>query len=184
MRVCSPPFFGRTLLFPADSLILRTHLLSANVAFLAIPMPANTSYTAQQLSLLITGAYTCSLFSTIFSIGSITIGLLNTRTYRGASSFKEIADFLQGAHHRHYGFRPLAIVYALPIALLMWAVLSFAGAIAIYCLIATSGVSRVALLSLGALLTGCTLVTVWYFWHRESGWGYDIEGVSPKRPTT
>jgi len=151
------------------------------MAFLAIPKPENTNYTAQQFSLLQTAAYTCSLFSTIFSIGSITVGLINTRTYRGASSFREIADFLQGAHHRHYGFRPLAIVYALPIALLMWAVLSFAGAIALHCLIATSIIPRVAVLALGAFLTGCTLVTVWYFWHRESGWGYYVKGVSPVR---
>jgi len=151
------------------------------MAFLAIPIPVNTTYTAQQLSLLQNAAYTFSLFSTIFSIGSITIGLLNTRTYRGASSFKEIADFLQGAHHRRYGFRPLAIVYALPTALLVWAVLSSAVAIALYCLIATSSVSRVAVLALGALLIGCTLVIVWYFWQRESGWGDDVEGVSPKR---
>jgi hypothetical protein len=151
------------------------------MAFLAIPIPTNTTYTAGQLSLLQTAAYTCSLFSTIFSIGSITLGLLNTRKHRGESSYKEIADFLQGAHHRHYGFRPLAIVYALPIALLMWAVLSFAGAIALYCLIATSVIPRVAVLALGAFLTGCTLVTVWYFWQRETRWGYDVEGVSPKR---
>jgi hypothetical protein len=154
------------------------------MAFLAIPTPANTTYTAQQLSLLQSAAYTCSLFSTIFSIGSITIGLINTRKhrkYRGESSYEEIAEFLQGAHQCHFGFRPLAIVYALPIALLMWAVLSFAGAIALYCLIATSIIARVAVLALGAFLIGCTLVTVWYFWQRETRWGYDVEGVSPKR---
>jgi hypothetical protein len=134
------------------------------MAFLAIPMSANTTYTAQQFSLIQTAAYTCSLFSTIFSIGSIAIGLINTRKHRWESSYREIADFLQGAHHRHFGFRPLAIVYALPIALLMWAVLSFAGAISLYCLIATPIISRAVVLALGAFLTVCTLVIVWYFW--------------------
>src|SRR5258706_7962950 len=152
------------------------------MAFLAIPMPTNnTTYTAEHLSLLQTAAYTCSLFSTIFAIGSITIGLINTHSHRRETSYKEIADFLQGAQHRQYGFRPLAIVYALPIALLMWAVLSFAGAIALYCLIATSIIPRVAVLALGAFLVGCTLVTVWYFWQRETRWAYDVEGASPKR---
>jgi len=160
--------------------MLRLRLISANMAYLAINPPPNRTYTAGQLSLLQI-ANTCSLFSTIFSIGSITLGLINTRKHRGELSYKEIADFLQGAHHYHYGFRPLAIVYALPFALLMWAVLSFAGAIALYCLVTTTIIPRVAVLALGAFLTGCTLVTVWCFWERETRWGYDVEGVSPKR---
>jgi len=162
-------------------LILRPHILSANMAYLAIPKPENATYTTAQLSLLHTAANTCSLISTIFSIGSITLGLINTRKHRGESPFQDIANFLQGAHHHHYGFRPLAIVYALPIALLMWAVLSFAGAIALYCLMATTVIPRVAVLALGAFLMGCTFVTVWSFWQRETSWGYDVEGVSPKR---
>ena len=164
-----------------ECLILILQLLSANMAFLAIPMPTTTTYTDDQFSLLQTAAYTCSLFSTIFSICSIIIGLINTRKHRGESTYKEIADFLQGAHNRHFGFRPLAIVYALPVALLMWAVLSFAGAIAFYCLIVTTVIPRVAVLALGAFLMGCTLVIVWYFWQRETRWGYDIDGVSLKR---
>ena len=146
-----------------------------------IPAPQETTYSAAQLFKLQVAANTCSLFSTIFSIGSITIGLINTRKHRGESSYTEVVNLLAGAHHRHYGFRPLAIVYALPIALLMWAVLSFAGAIALYCLIATSIIPRVAVLALGAFLIGCTLVTVWYFWQRETRWGYGVEGASPKR---
>jgi hypothetical protein len=167
----------------SDASLLATVLWTANMAFLAIPMPGTTesTYTPAQLSLLQTAAVTCSLFSTVFSVGSITLGLINTRKHRGEPSYKEIADFLQSAHHRHFGFRPLAIVYALPIALLMWAVLSFAGAIVLYCLMATSIIPRVALLTLGAFLMGCTFATVWYFWQRETRWGYDVEGVSPRR---
>jgi len=160
-------------------LILRLRLISANMAYLAIPPPPNTTYTAGQLSLIQTAASTCSLFSTIFSIGSIILSLINTRHHRGESPYNEIADFLEGAHHHLYGFRPLAIVYALPIALLMWAVLSFAGAIALYCLMATTIIPRVAVLALGAFLIACTLVTGWYFWQRETI--YDVKGVSPKR---
>ena len=148
-------------------------------------MPTTTTYTAEELSLLQTAAYTCSLFSTIFSIGSITIGLINTRKHRGEWSYKEMADFLLGARHRYYGFRPLAIIYALPIALLIWAVFSFVGAIVLYCLIATSNISRGAVMALGTFLIGCTLGTVWYFWQRETRWGtrwgYDVERFSPKR---
>jgi len=114
----------------------------------------------------------------MFSIGSIIIGLLNTRMYRGASSYRSIATFLQRAQHLRYGFRPLAIVYALPIALLMWAVLSFAGAITLYFLMATSTDSRVALLALGTFLTGCTFVTISYFWQLERRWEYDVEDDS------
>ena len=151
------------------------------MAFLAIPTPQETRYSAAQLSLLRLAANTCSLFSTIFSIGSITLGLINIRKHRGESSYKEMADLLTSTRHRRYGFRPLAIVYALPIASLQWAVVSFAGAIALYCLIATTLIPRVAVLGLAAFLIGCALVTVWYFWQRETQWGYDVEGVSPKR---
>jgi len=163
------------------ALILRPHLISANMAYLAIPKPENITYTARQLSLLHTAANTFSLSSTIFSIGSITLGLINKRNHREELSSQEILNFLHGVHHHHYGFRPLAIIYALPTALLMWAVISFAGAIALYCLMATTVIPRVAVLTLGAILMGCTFVTVWYFWQRETSWGYDVEGVSPKR---
>ena len=151
------------------------------MAFLTIPAPQETTFSATQLSLIQLAAYTCSLFSTIFSIGSITLGLINTRRHRGVTSYKEIADFLQGVHHRRYGFRPLAIIYALPVASLEWAIVSFAGAITLYCFMATSIIPRVAVLALGAFMTGCTLVTIWYFWQRETRWGYDVEGASPKR---
>lgn len=188
MRVSSPPFYWRKSLsqtrYRIDGLILllRLHLLSANMAFLAIPVPQETTYSATQLSLLQLAANTCSLFSTIFSIGSITLSLINIRKHRGESSYKGIAALLTSTHHRRYGFRPLAIVYALPIASLEWAVVNFAGAIALYCLIATSVIPRVVVLTLGASLMGGTLVTIWYFWQRETRWGYQIEGISPKRP--
>jgi len=160
-------------------LILRPHLISAN---LALPKPENATYTAEQLSLLHTAANTCSLFSTICSIGSIILGLINTRKHRREeSSYLEMVDFLSGSQHHRYGFRPLAIVCALPVALLMWAVSSFAGAITLYCLMATTVIPRVVVLVLGAFLMGCTFVTVWYFWQRKTSWGYDVEGVSPKR---
>ena len=162
-------------------MVLRQRLLSANMAFLAIPAPQEITYPTVQLSLLQTTAYTCSLFSTVFSIGSITLGLINIRRHPRESSYNEIADLLQGARHRHYGFRPLATVYALPIASLMWAVVGFAGAIALYCLMETSITPRAAVLASGAFLIGCTLVTVWYFWQRETRWGYGVEGVLPKR---
>jgi len=162
-------------------LILRPHLISANMAYLAIPKPENTTYTAEQLSLLCTAANTLSLISTIFSIGSIIFGLINTRNHRGEWSHDEIVDFLQGAHHHHYGFRLLAIIYALPIAFLTWSVLSFAGTIALYCLMATTVIPRVAVLVFGIFMMGCIFVTVWYFWQRETSWRYDVEGASPKR---
>ena len=162
-------------------MVLSQRLLSANMAFLAIPAPQEIAYPTEQLSPLQIAAYTCSLFSTVFSIGSITLGLINTRRHPRESTYNEIADLLQGARHHHYGFRPLATVYALPIASLMWAVVGFAGAIALYCLMETSNTPRVAVLASGAFLIGCTLVTVWYFWQRETRWGYGVEGVAPKR---
>ena len=152
------------------------------MAFLTIPAPQETTYSAAQLTLLQLAVNTCSLLSTIFSIGSITLGLINIRKHRGESSYREIANLLAGTRHRRYGFRPLAIVYALPIASLQWAVVSFAGAIALYCLIATSVIPRVVVLTLEASLMGGTFVTILYYWQPETRWGYEIEGISPKRP--
>jgi hypothetical protein len=150
------------------------------MAFLAIPAPQETTYPAAQLSLLQTSAYTCSLFSTIFSISSIALGLINIRKHHGEPSYKEMANFVR-AHHRHYGFRPLAIIYALPIASLVWAVVSFSGAIALYCLTATSVIPRVVVLTLGASLISCTFVTIWYSWQRETRWGWGVEGLPQRR---
>jgi hypothetical protein len=92
-------------------------------------------------------------------------GLINTRKHRREASYKEISDLLQSAHHCRYGFRPSAV--------------SFAGAIGLYCLIALSVFSRFVVMTLGASLMCCTLVTI--FWQRETRWGHDVEGVSLKR---
>ena len=152
------------------------------MAFLTIPAPQMAAYSSDQFYLFQLAITTCSLFSTIFSIGSITLGLINTRKHREGSSYNELVALMKGARHPRYGFRPLAIVYALPIASLEWAVVSFAGAIALFCLIAISVTPRIVVLTMGASMLCGTLVTIWYFWQRETRWGYEVEGISPKRP--
>ena len=63
----------------------------------------------------------------------------------------------------------------------MWAVLSFAGAIALSCLMATASISRVVVPVLGIFLLGWAAIAVWYLWQGETIWVHAVEGAPPKR---
>ncbi|TDL22881.1 hypothetical protein BD410DRAFT_202988 [Rickenella mellea] len=98
-----------------------TVLLAANVAFLSIP--ASGVNESGQIA---------SLLSTASSIGGIMLGLLLVRQHRNKSkdTANNAAEYLSNRTHPKLGLETLAIMYSLPYALLMWAMVTFLAAIA------------------------------------------------------
>ncbi|KAH9035810.1 hypothetical protein EDB84DRAFT_1675936, partial [Lactarius hengduanensis] len=101
-----------------ELMLLSTVMLSANVGFLAIPGVVVNITTPAQIA---------SYMSMEASVGSIVIGLLLVRHNR--SRQKEdpagAATYLTQYTHRRFGLEPMAILYSLPWALLMWAMVMF-----------------------------------------------------------
>jgi len=154
------------------------------MAFLAIPYPIlnpqlQEPVTDFQQTIRI-AMITASLSSTVFSIGSIAISLLHIRKHRTERTAQEYCDFLEGQHHHLYGHRPLAMLWSLPYAFLMWSVLAFSAAIMLFCVTAT-GVITETLLTLCGCMTFWIGLSIWYFWKRETTWTSTVEGV--RRPS-
>ncbi|KAH9003501.1 hypothetical protein EDB86DRAFT_2826628 [Lactarius hatsudake] len=101
-----------------ELMLLSTVMLSANVGFLAIPGVVVNITTPAQIA---------SYMSMEASVGSIVIGLLLVRHNR--SRQKEdpagAATYLTQYTHKRFGLEPMAILYSLPWALLMWAMVMF-----------------------------------------------------------
>lgn len=68
------------------------------------------------------------------------------------------AQYLQKATHPRLGMRPLAILYSLPYAYLMWAMVSFIGAILLY--VFQSGVSVSSQAIISAIAAGMSKFAV------------------------
>ncbi|KAI9458574.1 hypothetical protein BJY52DRAFT_411830 [Lactarius psammicola] len=101
-----------------EQLILSsTVVLSVNVGFLAIP------------------GVIASCMSIVASAGSIVIGLLLVRR-NGPKQNEDPAGastYLYQITHRTFGLEPMAVVFSLPWALLMWSMVTFFVALLLFC---------------------------------------------------
>ncbi|KIM28673.1 hypothetical protein M408DRAFT_8509 [Serendipita vermifera MAFF 305830] len=170
----------RTVKDWGDVSLLSTVLWTANMAFLAIPYPILNPQLQEPVTdfekALRLAMITASLCSTVFSVGSIAISLLHIRKHRVDRTADEYCDFLETQHHYLYGHRPLAMIWSLPYAFLMWSVVSFSAAIMLFCVNAGGMVTEIALLALSGCMTFCILVSIWYFWKRETKWTSSVDG--------
>ncbi|KAH8982875.1 hypothetical protein EDB92DRAFT_2040114, partial [Lactarius akahatsu] len=98
-----------------ELILLSTVMLSANVGFLAIPGVVVNITTPAQIA---------SYMSMEASVGSIVIGLLLVRHNRSKQKEDPTTYLIQYTHQR-FGLEPMAILYSLPWALLMWAMVMF-----------------------------------------------------------
>ncbi|KAF8524076.1 hypothetical protein BU17DRAFT_85133 [Hysterangium stoloniferum] len=128
-----------------------------NMGFLAV---FNSTQQVAEENLVVT----CSMASTLLSTASIVIGLLHVREFYH-QQFTGSDEFLNSKSKSFLDLQPLAILYSLPYALLMWAMVSFIAAILLY--VFKSGVSTHSEIILGALAfaLGATLICViQFFW--------------------
>ncbi|KAI5121416.1 hypothetical protein M0805_003188 [Coniferiporia weirii] len=120
-----------------DAFVLTsTVLLSANVAFLAVPSVQAVVGPDQELWTSV--ATVPSLVSIVTSLGSIIIGLLLKRQLRISTkdaecSAADAVTYLQKRKHPQLGLETMAIQYSLPYALLMWSMTAFFVSVVIVC---------------------------------------------------
>ncbi|KAF9234257.1 hypothetical protein BU15DRAFT_65866 [Melanogaster broomeanus] len=131
-------------------------LLNANVGFLAIQsVDDGGGTTLRQLA---------SYMSLVASLASIVLGLVfvgHNRTDTRNTAF-QAAKFLDRLQHKRHGLETLAIIYSLPYAFLMWAmVLFFAAFVSEWC-----GGSRdtKSLTSVGAFMFLVASLVAWCIW--------------------
>ncbi|VDB93785.1 unnamed protein product [Peniophora sp. CBMAI 1063] len=153
--------------------LYATVLLAANVSFLAIPdvvlfpddeinVGGGASVQSYEHPLTSPSAILSSV-SMLMSVGCILLGLMLVRQHRGETHLESYRSdmrlFMQARWSNRYKFQPLAIVYSLPFALLMWSVAFFLTAVMVFFLKGTDWPTRSAALStllvIGALSAWC-----------------------------
>ncbi|KZV64317.1 hypothetical protein PENSPDRAFT_690898 [Peniophora sp. CONT] len=152
-----------------DFVLYATVILTVNVSFLAVPnvmlSPGGQTGGAYNPT---SAAAIISYTSMLASVGSIIIGLLLVRQHRGeqhADSFRSLrAKFLRARSSVHFGFEPLAIIYSLPYALLMWSVAAFLAAFTVFTM-SNTGVPTRATVSLVLLVLAFLVI-----WCISEGW--------------
>lgn len=123
-----------------ELILLSTVMLTANVGFLAIPgviiSDLNSNITkSSDLHIFTSPAQIASCMSVEASVGSIVIGMLLVRHNR--TKQKEDPEgasiYLDKNTHPIFGLEPMAIIFGLPWALLMWAMVMFSIALLLFC---------------------------------------------------
>ncbi|KAJ8517952.1 hypothetical protein ONZ45_g4944 [Pleurotus djamor] len=146
-----------------EFILYATVLLNANVALLAI-QSVDGSGEGPKSPIQI-----CSYMSIAMSVGSIILGLLLVRQNRtkGKDSAPEAAQFM-----RKHSLEILAILYSLPYALLMWAMLAFLSAFAFLCFDSTDLATRLVVMSVCLPIAILIAWCIWYAWesHGPNAW--------------
>ncbi|KZV67868.1 hypothetical protein PENSPDRAFT_754574 [Peniophora sp. CONT] len=154
-----------------------TIILTASVSMLSVPdvilfpdnpnPPGGGSNIQSYLPPLHSPAAIASYISILCSIGSIVLGLMlvhHNRT-RSREDPLEAAAYMQQQNRSYFHYEPLAILYSLPYALLMWSMLSFATSVMIFTLDKTDLItqSTIAVISfaISCLIVWCTIAT-WF----------------------
>ncbi|KAI0064322.1 hypothetical protein BV25DRAFT_1990069 [Artomyces pyxidatus] len=114
-----------------EFILYATVILTVDVGFLAIPGVA----TDTNQNLRMSPAQVSSYLSIICSAGSIVMGLLLVRHHRTQEREKpgRAAEYMMTNTRPFFGLEPLAIIFSVPYALLMWAMLTFLIAILLLC---------------------------------------------------
>ncbi|KAI0064305.1 hypothetical protein BV25DRAFT_1990055 [Artomyces pyxidatus] len=152
-----------------DFILLATVMLTVDVGFLAIPgvvVTDNGSPTGATSQ-----AQIACYLSIAMSAGSIIMGLLLVRHNREISRHQSTGplavEYMSRNNHSLFGLEPLAIIFSIPYALLMWAMISFVVSFFLLCFRLTSFPTRVSV-GVGALaVLGLVMWCIRHVW--ESG---------------
>ncbi|KAK0237921.1 hypothetical protein EDD85DRAFT_1004952 [Armillaria nabsnona] len=144
-----------------DLILNSTVLLNVNVAFLAIQSVDDSSVKGGH-----SPAQISSYVSIIASIGSIILGLLLIRKNRWTAkeSISEAWLFLRSRKRHYTGLETLAIMYSLPYALLVWAMVTFLLAFILMCFTASDVDVRTL------VGTTCLAIAVLVLWCITASW--------------
>ncbi|KAI9458695.1 hypothetical protein BJY52DRAFT_1223443 [Lactarius psammicola] len=173
-----------------EELILwSTVMLTANVGFLAIPgvlisnMNNNDMTGASQLDIFVSPPQIASSISILASVGSIVIGLLLVRHNR--SKQKEdpagASNYLYKSTHRIFGLEPMAIIFSLPWALLMWAMVMFFIALLLFSFYHSNTPTRIFVAVASAMLAtlvGSSIRKAWESSDRREEWSGSLPSIA------
>lgn len=139
---------------------MATVLLGANMSFLSIQSVDSNGNRERYRS----AAQISSYISIVTCLGTIIFALLLSRQNRSIATVDGAAKFLGKMSHKTRGLEGLAILYALPYALLMWSALTFLGAFSFMCFSYSSLATRIpvasVLFSLFVFIAWC-MVAAW-----------------------
>ncbi|KAF8842888.1 hypothetical protein BDN67DRAFT_271836 [Paxillus ammoniavirescens] len=145
-----------------DTNLLATVLLNANVGFLQATQSANNGQrtTLGQLA---------SYMSLVASMASIVLGLVFVGHHRTESrnTAPEAAKFLYRLQHKRHGLETLGIIYSLPYAFLMWAMVLFFVAFVAEC----PG-HIMSWTSMGSFVFLVALLVAWCIWTSKEQTGH------------
>ncbi|VDC00131.1 unnamed protein product [Peniophora sp. CBMAI 1063] len=159
-----------------EFVLYATVMLTANVSMLSVPdvilfpdndnAPGAGNNVQSYLAPLRSPAAIASYVSIVCSVGTIVVGLLLIRTHRTKNhdDVNEAVAFMNRLETRLFHYEPLAILYSLPYALLMWAMLSFLISILIFTFRNTDIVTQITVaassVAVSCLIAWC-IVTFW-----------------------
>jgi len=174
-----------------DLILWSTVMLIADVGFLAIPgilsrLSGSPLTNASHGVISTSPSQIASYFSMEASIGSIVVGLLLLRSNR--TKHKEdpagAASYLFKNTHRIFGLEPLAIIFSLPWALLMWSVVLFFIALLLLCFTLSNESTRIsaAIMSfLVASLIVWPIRTIWDSREDDDIWESSLDALRRSR---
>ncbi|KAI0296393.1 hypothetical protein BC826DRAFT_934163 [Russula brevipes] len=153
--------FMTKLLKEWDDLILwSTVMLTANVGFLAIPgvilsnLSGSPLTSASDVVIFTSSTQIASCVSIEASIASIVVALL-------------LATYLFKNTHKTFGFEPMAIIFSLPWALLMWSMVVFFIALLLLCFTISNMATRIFVGFISVLMASLIVWCIQSTW--ESG---------------
>ncbi|KAF5311120.1 hypothetical protein D9619_007988 [Psilocybe cf. subviscida] len=151
-----------------EFLLSATILLNADIAFLAINGISDVDDTGWARG---SPAQIAAYVSTIANLGSILVTLLLLHHHRTKSreTAAEVHYLLQRKKHPSLGFEPLAIIYGLPYALLIWGLISLLASLAFLCFQHTDTPTRSVTGAAGGLLVLLCAWCVFSFWESSKG---------------
>ncbi|KZV76516.1 hypothetical protein PENSPDRAFT_422289 [Peniophora sp. CONT] len=170
--------YFKRLLDDWDRLVLQgAVVLTANVSFLAIPdvihFPGQPSGTGGNSAVQpwirpeYTWSASLSYISTLLSLGSVMSGLLLARHNRPqiehTTDANDASKYLTRRNSYFFGLEPIAVVYSLPYALMIWGTCFFLAAILSFTFDSTDAATR------GIVAAGAVVVTGLLFWSIFSG---------------
>ncbi|KAJ8518590.1 hypothetical protein ONZ45_g4343 [Pleurotus djamor] len=112
-----------------------------------------------------------SYLSTLTSVSSVMVSLLLVRQNRtkGHDTAEAAADYLKSRYYRVVGHEPLAIMYSLPYAFLMWSILLFLIAFVLTCTLHTSLITQCFTGVTASLCISLILWCIWMNWDYAEG---------------
>jgi len=165
---------------------IGTVLLTANVAFLAIPSVDNSVPGTGSGVFHRNPAQVTSFMSIVFSMGCMVIGqlLLRHHLIRPHDSAERVDRYLRSYHDAHRGLETLAILYSLPQSLLLWAITSFFVAFVFVALVDSEGKwERYPTAAVMFILIALLLWCLWATWEARIEWVGRVRrllGVAPQ----